>query len=316
MPRRHRDYLLSFHGTDIGLTYELPPNVRVLMYCLPGKAVSACDANEARTWAVATDPHLDAAGSYLRGLRVFWDEDRKPLPYCVFSGNLRDQGLHRLPDVMLDTEFNDFKTGLFQLPARFDKVMLKDQHGATPEEHHQPGDVVRISSKRMHRALRRHTRAHAELDDDSFLHNFIRPGALGDRPLNTLSYVVVPRSRYYCSHSRLRAVATNTPRASSPNTSAPAAARAVQTLAHPDPARHRPLFLSDVIRLLRGRNPGRFLTVVASVCRSYHDDIPTTVQRRQHTTPRLTIADYLRHHAANDLRGPPPKTQKTRRKKS
>ena len=50
---KYTNYLMSFHGMDIGLIYNLPKNVRVYMYCL-GKQVDAADWNEAITWYTAT----------------------------------------------------------------------------------------------------------------------------------------------------------------------------------------------------------------------------------------------------------------------
>ena len=292
----HQDYMISFHGMDIGLVYNLPKNVRVVMYCLPGKTVSACDANEARTWYVATTPRRDLRGNYLKALKIFWDENKKALPYCVFSGNLQKYDMNRIPDILLKPEFNDFKTGLFHLPARFNKVYLKDGICKTTGKSHQTGDIEKVDYRQFHKSIANHTNAHVNFDEHSFIHHFLRPGTLKKRRLGTLGFVVVPQTNTYWSHAKLTEATRRLKRKSTPNTKTSKDIAVVREIA----TREKGLHLSDVIRTLIRANPDQFITLVVTVCRSFHDELPQRVRANQEQTSRITIQEYLKNYASID----------------
>ena len=113
-------YLLSFHGLDIGLVYNLPTNVRVYMYCSPGKPISAEVVNEARTWKIATMPRYDKKGKFMTDLKLREDGPGKEHFYCVFSGNLIEENMNRVPDLYFEEEDDqDFRTGLYPSTMSF-----------------------------------------------------------------------------------------------------------------------------------------------------------------------------------------------------
>ena len=149
MSKTFKEYLLSFHGTDSGLIYNLPKNVRVLLYCQQGKELSACDVNEARTWYIATTKFRDPEGKFLKSLKIYDDGDTLAKQYCVFSGNLWRENLNRIPDILLDDEQNDFRTGLFTMPVRFNRIFLKNYYSETDKKMYRPGQISEIKTSRI-----------------------------------------------------------------------------------------------------------------------------------------------------------------------
>lgn len=302
--KNHKSYLLSFHGTDIGLSYNLPQNVRVILYCLPGKEVSAVDINEIRTWKVATTSTRDAHGKYLAALKIYWDNKKYPLQYCVFSGNLKKQQLHKIPDLLLDTEFNDFKTGLFQLPVRFQRVFLKDHYSITDKRYYQPGEVSAINVKKLHKQLKlldAKLNRNDEIYDKSFMAYLLKPGQLNKKKYSTLNFVVVPNSKYYSSYSKLKTDTSKITRPSIANSTNAKDKQVVKNIIKQEKGKEKGLYLSDVIQHAKKENPGKFITIIAAVCRAFHPALTKNLRTNQSKTEAVTIDEYLQKYAKIDL---------------
>jgi hypothetical protein len=89
------------------------------MYCSPGKPISAEVVNEARTWKIATMPRYDKKGKFMTDLKLREDGPGKEHFYCVFSGNLMEENMNRVPDLYFEEEDDqDFRTGLYHLRCR------------------------------------------------------------------------------------------------------------------------------------------------------------------------------------------------------
>ena len=156
---KYTNYLMSFHGMDIGLIYNLPKNVRVYMYCFAGKQVDAADWNEAITWYTATmnEEKYDKEGKFMKKLTLTLDSNNpksKCAQYCVFSGNLVNFDLNRIPDLYLEDEKYSFKSGLYNLPARFERIFLKDKYSSIDDKFYKPGDKASISVNQLHKKLK------------------------------------------------------------------------------------------------------------------------------------------------------------------
>ena len=105
---KQKEYLISFHGLDVGLIYNLPLNIRVYMYCYPGKPVDATNCNEATTWYMATKSKYDIKGTYMKDLKLTIG-DNKYQQLCVFSGNLTEENMNRIPDLYFEDDIGDFE---------------------------------------------------------------------------------------------------------------------------------------------------------------------------------------------------------------
>jgi hypothetical protein len=311
-----KEFLLSFHGTDEGLVYNLPKNVRVLLYCQHGKELSACDVNESRTWYVATTPYRDPEGKYLKALRVY--DDEKPgrsKQYCVFSGNLYEENLNRIPDILLDDEQNDFRTGLFEMPARFQRVFLRDHYSKTDQKTYRPGQITDIDTKLFHESVKPYTKPNAELPKKGFMTYFIRPGDLSRRPYGSLDFVIVPKPEHYRSHSELKALTNGLESSTSPfrvdtdapvqfdtsvvNSDKPKDIRIVKDIIKTE--KGKGIYLSAVVRYLCKEHPNAFITIVATVCRNYHPALTKTLRANQGKTAEITVSKYVSQYAKKDV---------------
>lgn len=309
--RRHRHYLMSFHGQDIGLQYRLPPNVRVFMHCWPGETVSAADFNEARTWFVATLPEHDAAGQYMATLALDSSE-HKHQQYCCFSGDL-GQELDMVPDLHLQDESVDFRTGLYQLPVRLQRHFVRSHYSAVDRRLYAPGDVVPLDNRKMNLELQRYCRTGSRLPPAGFVRLLLDPAAADDICLGETGFVVLPDPRRYSSYLGICQEAEVAPPpthgiprniwktrqhdASTPNTKNRVVAARVRRIHRETPG----LYLSDVIRCLVSRYPDDQLTLIVSACRCFHDDIPPSVKHRQRQTRRFTVDRYLALKKINQL---------------
>tara|TARA_B100000497_G_C7615896_1_gene369896 strand:- start:305 stop:1147 length:843 start_codon:yes stop_codon:yes gene_type:complete len=278
------------------------------MYCLPGKAVSAADVNEARTWYVASHVNRDPLGKYLKDLRVYWDEDKKPLPFCVFSGNLKDEDMNRLPDILLDTEYNDFKTGLFELPVRFQRIFLKNHYSDTEKKHFQSGDSIIVDPNKLNNALKLQSKQkHKEIKDNTFLSYLLKPGTLNTRPYSSLDFVVVPTPEYYWSYSKLLFKTGANMRKkdelpkSIPNTKNKKEVKIIKNIVNGERGNEKGLYLSDVIHLLKNKHPNSFITLIVTACRIYHPDLTTNLRNNQEKTAQINVDTYLKQYASKDI---------------
>ena len=315
MSKTFKEYLLSFHGTDSGLIYNLPKNVRVLLYCQHGKELSACDVNEARTWYVATTKFRDPAGKFLKALKIFDDDDPKDRQYCVFSGNLWRENLNRIPDILLDDEQNDFRTGLFTMPVRFNRIFLKNYYSQTDKKMYRPGQVSQIKPEEFHQKLKPYTKKKAELPHRGFLSYFIRPIELKKKPYGGLDFVIVPNADFYKSHSELKTLTKDIPPSTDPfrvkndssikfdasviNSDKATDIKIVKKIIKSE--KGSGVFLSSVIRYLCQENPNTYITIVATVCRLYHPDLTKNLKNNQSKTAEIKTTEYVKKYAKIDV---------------
>jgi hypothetical protein len=342
---KYKNYLMSFHGMDVGLIYNLPKNVRVFMYCFAGKTIDAADWNESLTWYVATmdEKKYDKEGRFMKKLTLTLDSDNpksKCAQYCVFSGNLSHYDMNRIPDLYLEDENKDFKTGLYQLPARFERVFLKDKYSSIDDKFYKPGDKSSINVQQLHNKIKPFIKKKQELPKEGFIAYFVNPGSFRFR-YKDLDFIVVPKSRYYNSYIdlsrktnkpiydisikkdklkkmkekepiKLKKSSFRVPKnkrkdtplevhqwdVSTPNTHNEKEKKKILKIKDEYPG----LYLSDVIRYLCNKNPDTYITLIVSSCRSFDEDLPVAVKRRQQKTATISTDEYLKKYVKEDIK--------------
>lgn len=321
---KHKNYLMSFHGLDIGLVYNLPKNVRVFMYCFSGKEVDAADWNEAVTWYTATldEKKYDKKGKFMEKLTLTLDSNNpksKCSQYCVFSGNLSKYDMNRIPDLYLEDEDYNFKTGLYQMPARFQRIFLKDKYSSIDNKHYKPGDKSKIDVKTFNSKIKPFIKKKKNLPDEGFLTYFVNPGSLSQK-IHKLDFVVVPIPKYFNSYidltrktQKLKKLTDSfrIPKRRSdkhflenykwdislPNTNDNLEIKKVKRLKKT----LKGVYLSDVIRYLCNKNPDKFITIIVSSCRKFHYELPKNVIKNQKKTSMISTNEYVKKYAEIDI---------------
>lgn len=290
-------YLLSSHGTDLGMVMVLPKNVRVYMYCYSGVPVSAEDKNEVRTWYMATKPRYDDHGKYMKELRLNHINGKQCDQYCVFSGNLGDQDMNRIPDLLLEEERDVFHTGLYRLPVRYNRTFLRD-HDTLDRKRYRAGQVAKISVARFHQKLRPFLDTDS-LPDRGFLPYFISPSTIKHKPYSSLAFVVSPNPAFHRSFSSMYDETRRGRKIKHyPNTKSKASRKVASLVGN----RSKSLYLSDVIRMLQNAHPGGFVSIVVSACRSFHEELPENVRTNMKKSATVSVSAYIKDHADADLR--------------
>lgn len=316
---------MSFHGLDIGLIYNLPKNVRVFMYCFSGKEVDAADWNEAATWYTASldEKKYDKEGKFMEKLTLTLDSNNpksKCAQYCVFSGNLSKYDMNRVPDLYLEDEKYDFKTGLYNLPARFQRIFLKDKYSSVDNKYYKPGDKSKIDVKIFNTKIKPFIKKNKDLPEEGFLTYFLNPGSLNLK-INKLDFVVVPDPKYFNSYIDLQRKTENLKEISSsfripkrksdkhllenyqwdisiPNTNDNLEIKKINRIKKS----LKGVYLSDVIRYLCLKNPDKFITIIVSSCRKFHFQIPKNVIKNQKKTSTISTSEYIRKYSKIDIK--------------
>lgn len=297
-----RHYMLSSHGVDVGMVYNLPKHVRVIMHCKPGKEVSAEDFNEARTWYVASKTYHDKKGAYLKDLRIVDEGSKRARQFCVFSGDHVKEDLNRLPDLMLEDEDVDFRTGVYQLPVRFTRVFLRDREEGG--KFYRAGDKEDLDPKTFNTLLEPYTRKGAKLKKGSLFSYLLEPGGLANKKYKDLQFVVVPTSRYHHSYAEMKrqgrivlqdkkyrvGVNVKLHDTSAYNTKIKSEQTKLKRI------KKDGVMLSDVIRFLCNKHKGEPITLVVSACRSFDPKLPQHVRQNQCATARCSINCFLKKY--------------------
>ena len=93
--------------------------------------------------------------------------------FCVFSGDHRKQNLNRIPDLYLENETNDFRSGLFNLPAKFQRIFIKEKYSSVDKKLYKPGDRKDIDIDILHNKLKPFTKKNSSIPDEGFISYFI-----------------------------------------------------------------------------------------------------------------------------------------------
>jgi hypothetical protein len=152
------DFYISAHGGKATSdTFILPPNVRVIMLC-SDNPMTACEQNELKIFETI----LNDFGSNLENLITTYNTDipshidKKEYQLCIFSPNFNMKHIQSLsiikdtrftlqhdlhyeiiqktlfrdmdkcPDLLLTSEGIKFRTGVYNVPARFNRVYVSD----------------------------------------------------------------------------------------------------------------------------------------------------------------------------------------------
>jgi len=340
---KYKNYLMSFHGLDVGLIYNLPKNVRIFMYCFAGKEVDAADWNESATWYMATmdESKYDKYGKFMEDLTLTLNSSNpksKCAQFCVFSGNLSEYDMNRIPDLYLEDEGEDFKTGLYDLPARFERIFLKDKYSSVDQKFYKPGEKATINLEKLNKRIKPFIKKGKNLPNDGFISYFINPGSFKFN-YKELDFVVVPKSRYYNSYIdlcrktnkpiydinikkqalislknkdpiELKPTSFRIPQRknnnldkhqwdiSTPNTNNSKEIKKIRKIQNST----KGLYLSDVIRYLCNKNPNKHITLIVSSCRSFHDKIPKNVIKNQLKTATISTSEYVKKYSKIDIK--------------
>tara|TARA_B100000424_G_scaffold270806_1_gene271202 strand:+ start:1966 stop:2937 length:972 start_codon:yes stop_codon:yes gene_type:complete len=319
---KHEHYLMSFHGLDVGLVYNLPKNVKVFLYCYPGKPIDATNCNEASTWYMATRSNYDNKGEYMKDLKLTIG-DKKYEQFCVFSGNHGKHDLNRVPDLYLEDEQKDFRSGLFNLPVRFQRVFTKEKYSSIDKKLYKPGDKADIDVELLHKKLRPFTKKYTDLPEEGFLSYFVSPNSLYNKKFKDIDFIVVPKVKTYNSYIDLCKKANKKfektygiPQKeiikdkqpvkiknkeirygnkynydiSTPNSKDPKDIKKINEIVKNVPG----LYLSDVIRILCNKHPESHITLTVSACRSFHSKLPISVQINQKKTSRMNVDEFFK----------------------
>ena len=321
---KHIHYLMSFHGMDIGLVYNLPRNVRIYLYCYPGKQVDATDCNEAFTWYIGTNNNYDDKGKYMKDLKLTIGKS-KYQQYCVFSGNLVDENMNRIPDLLFEDEYSDFRTGLFELPVKFNRVFIKDKYSSVDKKLYKPGDIQELDVNKFHNKLKPYIKKNKQIIDDGFISYFITPSTLNIN-YKKLDFIIVPQVETYNSHidlcyktgapiqkkgipkiqnkrielekKKIRKKKNNIKYdTSTVNTQNKQDIRKILKIKK----NYDGLFLSDIVRFLCNKNPSKHITLIISACRSFHNNTPKRVKINQSKTAFVNVDEYLKKYVKKDL---------------
>lgn len=137
------NYFINAHGNEIG-TFELPKNVKVIMLCHQG-AFDACVQNELRLWSSV----MNGLGEDLTEFIHNYNSTKSPTDptrteLCLFTPNHNMNYIHSLgmiefpniveqlfdngqcPNLEFSSEHKRFRTGVYELPAKFNRVYISD----------------------------------------------------------------------------------------------------------------------------------------------------------------------------------------------
>ena len=186
------DYLFSSHGVDLGFSYVLPKNVRVILPCMR-TSVSANDETDSKLWSSFIDkPDLDL--TYLDNILINnLDPNRK---YCVFSGNLTANKMNIIPNLFLSPEENNFKTGFIKAPLNLKRAFLKDYYSKTDNKQYLSGEIVDLDMMELKRKL---DNPDSNFADKGFMRYFINPGRLNNMEFKDLNFIILNDPNNYKS---------------------------------------------------------------------------------------------------------------------
>lgn len=184
MALEFKDYLFSSHGTDLGYSYVLPKNVRVVLPCTR-TCVSADDYVDSKLWSSFMDK-TDLELNYLNDILI--DALGVGHKYCVFSGNLSIEKNNIIPDIYLTKESFNFRSGLFKTPLNFKRVFLKDYFSRTDRKQYLSGDIENINMDEFKRQLIEHD---GSIPPRGFLRYFLTPGKINETEYKYLDFVLI-----------------------------------------------------------------------------------------------------------------------------
>ena len=231
--------------------------------------------------------------------------------------------MNRVPDLYLEDERSDFRTGLYHLPARFERVFIRDKFSSVDNRFFKAGEKSKIDSTILHQKLKPFTRKNAQLPDKGFLNYFINPGELDNMKYKNLDFVIVPRPRFYYSYydlckktgrpfdttpgipqdivKKTKPVSlknktirgNNIHDTSKPNSNNEKDIKIIKSIRQ----NYAGIYLSDVVRLLCNKHPTEHITIIVSACRSFHEDLPKPVRQNQCKSARVSVNNYLKKYS-------------------
>ena len=181
-----------------------------------------------------------------------------------------------VPDLIFEDEDEDFRTGLYNLPARFQRTFLND----TLENNilYQTGETEDVNVQQLHRRIEKYV-----LDDapeitrrDELLSTLISPKSIKSVRYNRLGYALTPKPETYYSLRRIRWLmiepeSTTIKEANrGPYDPVPNNQKVIDELKQKrfDEFSNKPLRLSHIIKYLHDLNNQQPFDIVLSACRT------------------------------------------------
>jgi len=281
------------------------------MQCDPGQPVIASEENETKLWYTSSRKKYDIEGRFLKPLRMEELNYEYNRQFCVFSGNLGEYSMNKVPDLVLNDDGGDFRTGLYNLPVKFRQVFIRDYKSSYFKRRFKPGDTVECD---IHRALRRLLNPKSgKRNMSDFIRYFLRPKELNSKCYGDLKFIVIPDNETYNSHATLTSRVVKSKREKSasrenihqgnaPDLSVPNCEQEYDTAIMTDIRSGSKLMLSDVVRYLCAQHPDEYITLIVSACRCWHPDIPNSAKSNQCTYEKVHMDKYLRSFAEIDIK--------------
>lgn len=181
-------YFLSSHGIDIGMIYSLPKDVRVIMHCTSGEVVSACNLYEAALWHASLDNHSN--DEYLKVLDNY--------QYCVYSGNLPEEQMNRIPDLILSQETQNFVTGLYESGVNYNVVITAPRCSEGVKGNIKEfGEITKLDKNYLKKNFKIIMDKGGKIDslpqgDQDFVNYFLRPVNQKNTSIEKLKFLILP----------------------------------------------------------------------------------------------------------------------------
>jgi hypothetical protein len=137
------DILISAHGKQDDTVFELPKNVRVVLMCQP-ETVSCAIRNDLIQFLISSYP-FGSNLSIINYLSNLFDHQTTNSQFCIYSGNIPNHKI--IPNIVFVGENKKFRSGIFNLPIKFQRIFIEDYVSKTENTRFSPGDIINIDMK-------------------------------------------------------------------------------------------------------------------------------------------------------------------------
>lgn len=108
-------YAVNMHGTEKSDDFMIPKNVRIIMFCYPGRVLSVCPKFDLKNWRDIL-LNEDASFNYCTFITSLTHSTLRD-HFCVYNPG------HKIKDIMMNTD-PEFRSGIFKLPVK--AISIKD----------------------------------------------------------------------------------------------------------------------------------------------------------------------------------------------
>jgi len=175
MSNNYSDFFVNAHGQPIDDPFELPRNVRIIMLCAEN-VFTAADYNEIKLWHISAEQYGSHLEKFNEKYNCFKTSQNLDTKICVFRSNKDIERWFKsrisnyndnkpvvdffnktdlCPNLQLTPESVKFRTGIFNIPLKFNRIYLNDYKSTTKNEIKKTGTIESINwndtnDKRLH----------------------------------------------------------------------------------------------------------------------------------------------------------------------